>query len=93
MGCCLHSWGASQVPLQGTRQEYKRLIFLVDQQIYLGSDRWPQGILNVSDHEFYSPSLKRVYQCRAKIYAYVCFRGSIIELEEILEKVCVGRGQ
>lgn len=64
----------------------------MDQQVYLDPGRWPQGVLNVRDHELYSLSLRRVCHCRAKIYACVCFGGSIIDLELILEQVCIGHG-
>lgn len=94
VGYCLHSgesplgvleWHSpSQAPLHGIQCEHKRLIFLVERQIYLGLGGSRKGILSVKKNGFYLLSLRRVYQCGTRMSVCLILWETIAELEEIL---------
>lgn len=61
-----------------------------DRQTCLGPGRWPEGILSTKGPGLYFLSLRRMHRCEARMCVS---RETIVEPEEILQKLSLDRGQ
>lgn len=85
------SWGAPAGRGGGTSSSPGPQTYLPgDRQICLGPGRWPEGILSTKGRGLYFLSLRRMHPCEARMCVS---RETIIEPEEILQKLSLDRGQ
>lgn len=85
------SWGAPTGRGRGTSSSPGTQAYLPgDRQICLGPGRWPEGILSTTGRGLCFLSLRRMHRCEARMCVS---RETIVEPEEILQKLSLDRGQ